>query len=120
PDGASVMTGPDGLFSAFTDLNGRDYFHNSQGGYWRRVSANVTQTAGDEVRWQTQYDLLDASGNAVMTETERWSMRETNNAYLLSLEWRGHAKTDVTIGGTESTNQSAADPRSIDEKGGLF
>ena len=44
------MTGPDGLFSAFTDVNGRDYFHNSGSGYWRRVSASVTQSAGEEVR----------------------------------------------------------------------
>jgi putative membrane-bound dehydrogenase-like protein len=126
PDGARVMTGPDGLFSAFTNLNGRDYFHNSQSGYWRRLSASVTQTAGDEVRWQTQYDLLDASGNALMTETERWSVREANNAFLLSLEWRGQAKTDVTIGGSDSTNRITPDPRSNDENaenaenGGLF
>ena len=32
------------------------------GDYWRRVSATVTQASGDEVRWQTVYDLLDDAG----------------------------------------------------------
>jgi len=39
PDG-TVITGPAGLFWAFTNLNGRDYFHNSGGEYWRRVSVD--------------------------------------------------------------------------------
>src|SRR3954469_18232423 len=42
PDGA-VVTGTGGLFWAFTDLNGRDYFHNSDRAYWRRMSVDVTQ-----------------------------------------------------------------------------
>ena len=50
------------------------------------------------MRWQTVYDLLDASGAVVLTETARWSMRETNGRFLIDLEWRGDAKTDVTIG----------------------
>ena len=85
-----------GLYWGFTRVNGRDYFHNPQGDYWRRVSATVTQASGDEVRWQTVYDLLDEAKNAVLTETERWSMREENGRFLLDLEWRGEAKTDVT------------------------
>src|SRR5688500_20260194 len=28
-----------GLYWGFTRLNGRDFFHNPQGDYWRRVSA---------------------------------------------------------------------------------
>ena len=50
------------------------------------------------MRWQTVYDLLDTAGNAVLTETERWSLRQVNHTFVLDLEWRGQAKTDVTIG----------------------
>jgi putative membrane-bound dehydrogenase-like protein len=110
PDGAGVLTevSPShhphqtGLYWGFTRLNGRDYFHNRGAGYWRRVSATVTQAEGEEVRWETTYDLLDAAGNAVLTETQRWSMHETRDGngprFVLDLEWRGTAKTDATIG----------------------
>jgi putative membrane-bound dehydrogenase-like protein len=106
PDGKGVLTEyspahhkhQTGLYWGFTRVNGRDYFHNPGGDYWRRVSATVLQAGGDEVRWQTVYDLLDATGNAVLTETTRWAMRERNGAFELDLTWRGEAKTDVTIG----------------------
>ena len=113
----TVMTGPGGLFSAFTNLNARDYFRNSGSGYWRRTAVDVTQANGDEVRWQTVYDLLDQSGSTVLTETARWSMREANGAFALSLEWRGHAQTDVTIGRSVSQGTSAS---SSDDVAGLF
>jgi putative membrane-bound dehydrogenase-like protein len=87
-----------GLFWGLTNVNGRDYFHNLGADYWRRVSVTVLQASGDEVRWQTVYDLLDAAGNAVLTETARWSMRERNGRFELDLTWRGEARTDVTIG----------------------
>ena len=58
----------------------------------------MLQAAGEEVRWQTVYDLLDEGGAAVLTETQRWSMREQNGQFVLDLTWRGEAKTDVTIG----------------------
>ena len=71
PDGKGVVTefSPEhhkhqtGLYWGFTRVNGRDYFHNPQGDYWRRVSLTVTQASGDEVRWQTVYDLLDEARN---------------------------------------------------------
>jgi putative membrane-bound dehydrogenase-like protein len=113
PDGRGVVTEyspahhkhQTGLFWGFTRLNGRDYFHNPQGDYWRRVSASIIDDKGDaagekeaeEVRWQTVYDLLDAAGSPIMTETQRWSMRERNGAFVLDLEWRGEAKTDLTV-----------------------
>jgi hypothetical protein len=84
PDGKGVVTelSPEhhkhqtGLYWGFTRLNGRDYFHNTTGDYWRRVSVTTLQQTGDEVRWQTVYDLLDEAKNTILTETERWSMRE--------------------------------------------
>jgi len=106
PDGKGVLTEyspghhkhQTGIYWGYTRVNGRDYFHHPDGGYWRRVSANVVQAKGTEVKWQTVYDLLDSTGNAVLTETQNWSMRLKEGKYLLDLEWNGEAKTDVTIG----------------------
>lgn len=106
PDGNGVLTEyspghhkhQTGLYWGFTRVNGRDYFHNPQGDYWRRVSARVFEDIGDTVKWQTVYDLLDSIGNALLTETQNWSMHEQDGKYLLELEWKGEAKKDVTIG----------------------
>ena len=106
PDGKGVVTefSPEhhkhqtGLYWGFTRVNGRDFFHNPGAGYWRRVSTTITTPSGQEVRWQTVYDLLDDARNTLLTETARWSMREENGRFVLDLEWRGEAKTDLTIG----------------------
>ncbi|MEM7316907.1 MAG: PVC-type heme-binding CxxCH protein, partial [Planctomycetota bacterium] len=106
PDGKGVLTEyspghhkhQTGLYWGFTRVNGRDYFHHPEGDYWKRVSADIIQAKGQEVSWRTVYDLLDADGNAVMRETQTWSMHENDGEYLLKLDWNGEAKTDVTIG----------------------
>ncbi len=106
PDGQGVLTEyspghhkhQTGLYWGYTRVNGRDYFHHPQGDYWRRVSAKIITAAGPEVKWQTVYDLLDSTGNALLTETQTWAMREQGGKFLLDLEWNGEAKTDVTIG----------------------
>ncbi|MFC5409345.1 PVC-type heme-binding CxxCH protein [Larkinella bovis] len=106
PDGKGILTEyspghhkhQTGLYWGFTRVNGRDYFHHPEGDYWRRVSAKVVQTTGTEVKWQTVYDLLDEKGTAVLTETQNWSMREKDGKFLLDLEWKGKANTEVTIG----------------------
>jgi putative membrane-bound dehydrogenase-like protein len=113
-----------GLYWGFTRVNGRDYFHNPDGDYWQRVSATVIEaddhnhyhdhdhshTGSDEaiqetsgngiqrVHWQTVYDLLDEEGHAILRETQYWSMWEENGQFILDLEWRGRAQTDITIG----------------------
>ncbi|WP_128546962.1 PVC-type heme-binding CxxCH protein [Larkinella soli] len=106
PDGKGLLTEyspghhkhQTGIYTGFTRINGRDYFHHPQGDYWRRVSAKVVKATGPEVRWQTVYEMLDSTGRAVMTETQNWAMREQNGRYLLDLEWNGEAKTEVTVG----------------------
>lgn len=106
PDGKGVLTEyspghhkhQTGIYWGFTRVNGRDYFHNPGGDYWRKVSAEILQDTGRVVEWRTVYDLLDEKGNAVLRETQKWSMRETDGKYFLDLEWRGDAQTDVTIG----------------------
>jgi len=106
PDGKGILTEyspghhkhQTGLYWGFTRVNGRDYFHHPDSTYWRRVSAKILEPAGNEVKWQTVYDLLDSTGKAVLTETQTWTMREQQGKYLLDLEWVGEAQTDVTIG----------------------
>ena len=87
-----------GLYWGLKEVNGRDFFMKWQGDYWRRVSADVVDGEGQEVKWQTVYDMLDENGKTVLTETQNWSMQEQNGKYVLDLEWKGEAKTDVTLG----------------------
>ena len=106
PDGQGVLTEyspahhkhQTGLYWGFTRINGRDYFHNPTGDYWKRISAEVKQDTGRSVEWQTVYDLLDANGKTILRETQTWSMRAADGKYFLDLEWRGEAQTDVTLG----------------------
>ena len=106
PDGKGVLTEyspghhkhQTGIYWGYTRVNGRDYFHHPEADYWRKISSKVIKINGLEVKWETVYDLLDEAGQAVLTETQTWTMREENGKYLLDLIWTGEAKTDVTIG----------------------
>ncbi|WP_373330629.1 PVC-type heme-binding CxxCH protein [Salmonirosea aquatica] len=106
PDGKGLLTEyspghhlhQTGIYWGFTRVNGRDYFHHPGDNYWRKKSATVLVAEGEQVKWQTVYDLLDSTGTAVLTETQNWSLSVENGKYLLDLEWNGEAQTDVTIG----------------------
>ncbi len=106
PDGNGVLTEyrPEhhphqtGIYWGLKMVNGRDYFMKYKADYWRRVSATVITTKGQQVKWQTVYDLIDEKGNTTLTETANWSLQEQNGKYLLDLEWQGLAKTDITFG----------------------
>lgn len=107
PDGKGVLTEfspghhkhQTGLYWGFTNVNGRDYFHHPADGYWKKISADIVQENGGQVKWQTVYDMLDDKGNAVMRQTQNWTMTlDSSGKYFLGLEWKGEAKTDVTIG----------------------
>lgn len=106
PDGNGVLTEyrPEhhphqtGIYWGLKLVNGRDYFMKWQSDYWRRVSANIIMPKGQQVKWQTVYDLIDEKGNTTLTETANWSLQEQNGKYFLDLEWRGEAKTDITFG----------------------
>ena len=78
---------------------GRDFFHHPGGDFWQRVSADVLEAAGTQVKWQTVYNMLDAAGNAILTETQTWSMHEKDGKSILDLEWKGQAQVDTAIGG---------------------
>ncbi|MEZ6127706.1 MAG: DUF6807 family protein [Planctomycetaceae bacterium] len=110
PDGNGILTevSPEhhkhqtGVYWGFTRLNGRDYFHHPEGGYWKRVALNVLKAEArgqqDSVQWQTVYDLLDKSGDAVLRESMIWTMTDSGSRYVLDLQWSGAANVDVTVG----------------------
>lgn len=110
PDGKGILTEyrpghhthQTGLYWGLKRVNERDFFADcckpDTVGYHQKVSANVSQGSGEEVKWQTVYDLLNEDGNTILTETQIWSMREEGDKYLIDLVWEGNAKRDVTIG----------------------
>jgi hypothetical protein len=105
PDGLGVLTefSPShhkhqtGLYWGLKKVNGRDYFMNWKGDYWRKVSARVIADQGPTVKWQTVYELLDEKGSAILMETQIWSMEQREGKFLLDFEWRGEAKTEVRM-----------------------
>ena len=86
-----------GLYWGLKELNGRDYFMNWKGDYWRKVSTSIIADHGPMIQWQTVYDLLDEKGTAILRETQIWSMQQSEGKYVLDLEWRGEAKTQVKM-----------------------
>lgn len=104
-----------GLYWGFTQVNGRDFFHHPEGDYWQRVSVEIIEETAanhshgesiqerenigsETVQWKSVFDLLGEDGNAILRETQKWSMEEENGKFILDLEWQGDAKTDITIG----------------------
>jgi len=106
PDGNGILTQyrpahhphQTGIFWGLKLVNGRDFFMKWQSDYYRRVSGRVLRPAGEQVEWQTVYDMLDEKGEVVITETQTWSMQATSDKYLLDLQWQGKARKDVTMG----------------------
>ena len=76
---------------------GRDFFHNPGGSHWQKVSMNVLIPEGEELKWQTIYNLLDENAQAILKETQTWTFAEKDGKYLLELEWNGEAQQDITI-----------------------
>nr|MBI1232232.1 DUF1080 domain-containing protein [Cytophagales bacterium] len=105
-DGNGVLTEyrPDhhphqtGIYWGLKRVNERDYFMQWNRDYWRGVSATVIVGSGDQVTWQTVYDMLDENGKTLMVETQNWTMRQVDDTYVLDLEWKGEAKADVVMG----------------------
>lgn len=105
PDGKGVLTEfspahhkhQTGLYWGLKKVNGRDYFMNWKGDYWRRVSTTVIEPKGSTVTWRTVYNLLDDKGDVILTETQHWSMQQRDEKFFLDLEWRGEAQTDITL-----------------------
>src|SRR5690606_8512332 len=105
PDGKKILTEyspgyhphQTGIYWGITRINGRDYCHIPNGDYWKMVSYSILEKEGTRVSWQTVYDLLDAEGEPLLTETQTWSLTIRNNRYYLQLEWQGDAQQDLTF-----------------------
>ncbi|MES2454528.1 MAG: PVC-type heme-binding CxxCH protein [Bacteroidota bacterium] len=106
PDGKGVLTEfspahhkhQTGLYWGLTNVNGRNYFENPGTGFWKRVAVRILEKTGSIVKWQTVYNLLDEKGQVSLTETQNWSVEQDKGRFLLTLEWKGEAKTDITVG----------------------
>lgn len=106
PDGKGVMTEyrpshhphQTGIYWGLKLVNGRDFFMNWNKDYWRGVSASIVESKGRQVRWQTVYEMLDQNGDVIMVETQNWLMQDYGGHYILDLEWKGEAKTDLVMG----------------------
>ncbi|PXX22825.1 PVC-type heme-binding CxxCH protein [Arenibacter sp. ARW7G5Y1] len=79
------------------DKIGLDFFHNPDGEYWQKVSAEVLTPKGKEVQWRIVYNMLDVDKNPILKETQTWTFTEKDNKYFLSLEWQGEALIDITV-----------------------
>lgn len=126
PDGQGIVTEyspghhkhQTGLYWGFTQVNGRDFFHNPGEGYWEKINSSILDEEGKTVSWQTVYRLLDEDGSEILKETQTWSMREENGKYLLDLRWEGEAMVDITIGQYEYGGLFLRMPWTEDIKGG--
>ncbi|MDB4783128.1 PmoA family protein [Verrucomicrobiales bacterium] len=87
-----------GLYWGFTRVNGRDYFHNPRGDYWRRKSVQILQNDKGGIRWQTEYLMLNKDAQPLITETQTWeiAIRE-DGKMVLDLKWQGLAHENITI-----------------------
>lgn len=105
PDGKGTLTElspghhkhQTGLFWGFTRLNGRDYFHNPNATHWKRQKIEIVQAQGKSVSWRTVYDLLDAKGASILTETQTWKLNAKDGVHTLNLQWQGKAHRQVTV-----------------------
>ncbi len=86
-----------GVYWAYTNINGRDYFHNPSDGYWKRVIARVGQAQDSVVTWSVSYDLLAEDGSPVLRETQNWSAKMRGDEIVTDVEWRGMAHVDVSV-----------------------
>ncbi len=105
PDGNGVLTEyspghhkhQTGVYWGFTRVNGRDFFHNPSTGYWQLQEAKVLAAEGEVVQWETVYHLLGEDGEALLEESQVWSMRDAGTEYFVDLIWTGKAHTDITV-----------------------
>ncbi len=76
---------------------GRDFFHNPEGSHWKKINATLLVEEGQDIKWQTEYHMLNQEGKAILEETQLWTFKQSYDKYLLELEWKGKAMEDITI-----------------------
>ncbi len=105
PDGKGVLTEESpghhkhqtGLYVGFTRINGRDYFHNRGGDYYRRKSLESPRVEGKRATWATVYELLGEKGVVALVETQKWTLFDCGDCLVLDLDWSGEAAVDVSM-----------------------
>jgi hypothetical protein len=106
PDGKGVLTEfrpghhhhQTGIYFGFSAVNGRSFFHNTDGAFFRGKGAKVETADGKRVAWVVVTDWLAADGSVLLTETQRWTMEHAGGSYTLDLDWSGQAAVDLTVG----------------------
>jgi hypothetical protein len=102
PDGNGVLTEfrpghhhhQTGIYFGFSAVNGRSFFHNTDGAFFRGKGAKVEKGGA----WSVETDWLAADGSVLLTETQRWTLQDFRAYYVLDLDWSGRAAVDLTIG----------------------
>lgn len=79
-------------------LVGRDFFHHPDGDYWKRIGLEVLEESEDQLRWQTQYEMLDEEGEIMIQETQSWTFSQEGDKNRLDLVWKAEAFRDIRIG----------------------
>lgn len=105
PDGKGILTEESpshhkhqtGLFFGFTRINGRDYYHNRGGDYYRRKAAVPAKIDGSKASWSMVYELLDDKGVVALVETQKWTFRDHVDHLVLDLDWTGEAAVDLAM-----------------------
>jgi hypothetical protein len=103
PDGKGVLTEfspghhkhQTGIYVGILKVNGRDYFHNRDGNYYKRQE-DVVAKSGAGANWTVKYDWLDKDKAPVLTEIQSWTLADHGSHYILDLDWSAKAVVDVT------------------------
>lgn len=106
PDGKGVITDfrpshhlhQTGIYFGLAAVNGRSFFHNLDGSYFRGRGATIDRAQGKRVGWTVVTDWLAADGTVLLTETQRWALEDHGSNYVLDLDWEGRAAVDLTVG----------------------
>jgi hypothetical protein len=106
PDGKGVLTEfrPEhhhhqtGIYFGFSAVNGRSFFHNTDGAFFRGKGAKIERADGKRVAWSVVTEWLAENGSVLLTETQTWTMQHLGDHYILDLDWSGRAAVDLTIG----------------------
>jgi len=106
PDGKGILTefSPShhkhqtGLYVGVLKVNGRDYFHNRDGNYYKLKESRPVSIEGNQAKWAFAYDWLGADKQPILTETQACTFTDLGDRCLLDLDWSATAATDVVFG----------------------
>ena len=112
PDGVGELTENEpahhlwqhGLYVGLNDVNGVGFWteglNNSKehDGTFHPEPLAPPLVAGDGARWAVVTCWRSPAGDPLLTETQRWSLRDRGDSMALDLEWELRAETDLRFG----------------------